>query len=327
MSGKRKIKSPYKNHLNSYESLITPYEEIRAGFISIALEKNRYATPFVEEAKVLRVIASKVKKPGDLLDISHIHNSLLTAAGVSDKARKYLEKKDRKVAIKKLIENFLNPSGNSFVDELVYRFLLTKGGSLGGIIRNLAGKIGEWRFTRIFISTLSINEKNFRYIKSKDSEWLKPKSKVGLERNIKGLTWKTNKKDRILIYNLNVPNIKKNVDLCLLDSSPKKLHFNKSKQSAHNNLDKYLALGELKGGIDPAGADEHWKTANSSLGRVRNAFSQQKLTPDTFFIGAAIELAMSKEIYHQLEEGILQNSANLTNERQVISLCNWLINL
>lgn len=320
MFGKRKIRLSYKNHLTSHESLITPYEETRAGFISIALEKNKYATPFVEEAKVLKVIALKAESPRDLLDMNHIQESLLTAAGISEKARKYLTDEDKKVAITKLIENFLEPSGNSFVDELVYRFLLTKGDALGGKIRNLAGKIGEWKFTRIVMSVLSINERGFK-IKSRNSQWLKSENQMDLEKNVKGLNWKTNNKDRILIYNLNIPEIKKNVDLCLLDSAPKEFNFNK------NKLDKYLALGELKGGIDPAGADEHWKTANSALERVRSTFSKKKLIPDTFFVGAAIESAMSKEIYYQLKNDILKNSANLTNEEQVISLCNWLINI
>jgi type II restriction enzyme len=40
----------YKTHLNSSDSLVTPYEETRAGFIALALEENRKATPFVEEA-------------------------------------------------------------------------------------------------------------------------------------------------------------------------------------------------------------------------------------------------------------------------------------
>jgi len=54
---------PFNNHLNSYEDLVTPYEEIRAGFIALALEKNKKATPFVEEAKALKVFASKAKTP------------------------------------------------------------------------------------------------------------------------------------------------------------------------------------------------------------------------------------------------------------------------
>ncbi|MCJ7792132.1 MAG: adenylosuccinate synthetase [Dehalococcoidia bacterium] len=56
----------YRAHLTSSDSLVTPYEETRAGFIALALEKNRKATPFVEEAKALKVVASRAKKPQDL---------------------------------------------------------------------------------------------------------------------------------------------------------------------------------------------------------------------------------------------------------------------
>jgi hypothetical protein len=30
-----------------------------------------------------------------------------------------------------------------------------------------------------------------------------------------------------------------------------------------SNRDNYLSIGELKGGIDPAGADEHWKKSTN----------------------------------------------------------------
>lgn len=138
---------PYNSHLKSYKSLITPYEETRAGFISLALEKNKKATPFVEEAKVLKVIAGKAKDPKDLLRLNEIEDSLLTASGISDKAKNHLQREDKCIAILGLIENFLEPSGKSFVDELVYRFLLTRGDSLGGSMRNLAGVVGERKFT------------------------------------------------------------------------------------------------------------------------------------------------------------------------------------
>jgi len=101
----------------------------------------------------------------------------------------------------------------------------------------------------------------------------------------------------------------------------------KNKNSVYHNAEKYIALGELKGGIDPAGADEHWKTANSALERIRNAFSEKNCQPYTFFIGAAIERAMAEEIYHQLENRTLTNGANLTNEKQVVPLCSWLIDI
>jgi hypothetical protein len=86
-------------------------------------------------------------------------------------------------------------------------------------------------------------------------------------------------------------------------------------------------LGEIKGGIDPAGADEHWKTANSALTRIRDAFKRNDCHPHTFFTGAAIETSMAKEIYSQLQNKELSNAANLTNEQQVVSLCSWLLDL
>lgn len=84
----------------------------------------------------------------------------------------------------------------------------------------------------------------------------------------------------------------------------------------------YLVIGELKGGIDPAGADEHWKTANTALGRVRTAFNRQL---SLIFIGAAIEASMAQEIFSQYQSGELANCANLTDDNQLASLCAWLI--
>ena len=95
----------------------------------------------------------------------------------------------------------------------------------------------------------------------------------------------------------------------------------------YNQPDKYIALGELKGGIDPAGADEHWKTANSALNRIRDSFAKTKHRPHTFFIGAAIENAMAKEIFKQLQDNILTRAGNLTNDAHVLEICSWLIGL
>lgn len=89
--------------------------------------------------------------------------------------------------------------------------------------------------------------------------------------------------------------------------------------------EKYLALGELKGGIDPAGADEHWKTAKSALIRIRNAFTKIHLTPKTFFIGAAIEKSMAIEILDELQSGILANAANLSNDDQLTEMAKWIL--
>ena len=171
------------------------------------------------------------------------------------------------------------------------------------------------------------NGVDFQYLDSKSKKWVLPNSDPGIELQLKGLCWRRHGNDRTLIYNLTVPAVQKNVDLCLFACSANEIIFGQNKDSAHHQPDKYLALGELKGGIDPAGADEHWKTANSALDRIRTAFSKIQCHPKTFFIGAAIEEAMAREIYEQLNNSTLSNAANLTNQDQVVSLCDWLIKL
>jgi len=72
--------------------------------------------------------------------------------------------------------------------------------------------------------------------------------------------------------------------------------------------DLYIALGELKGGIDPARADEHWKTARTALQRIDDAFRKISKHP-------------------QLETKKLTNAANLTNDNQLVSIMRWLCHL
>lgn len=130
--------------------------------------------------------------------------------------------------------------------------------------------------------------------------------------------------DRILVFNATIPTVKNNVDICLFSSNiddydPKTL-------VRHD--ERALMFGELKGGIDPAGADEHWKTGNTALNRIRTSFAAAGYPQMmTSFVGAAIERAMAEEIYAQLESGTLTNATNLTNNNQLIEYCNWLIEL
>lgn len=46
---------PYQYHLKKSGDLVTTYEATRAGFVALALERNRRATPFVAEARALKV--------------------------------------------------------------------------------------------------------------------------------------------------------------------------------------------------------------------------------------------------------------------------------
>jgi hypothetical protein len=145
---------------------------------------------------------------------------------------------------------------------------------------------------------------------------------VDIEFSLRGISWQTGDQYRTMIYNLTVPLVKNNVDICLFRLPPEDLNKTTLQQAGF-----YIALGELKGGIDPAGADEHWKTARSALDRIRHAFSSSGYSPHIFFIGAAIEKKMAMEIWNHLQTGLLQNAANLNQENQMVSISRWLCNL
>ena len=317
------IKSVYGRHLKSSKDLVTTYEATRAGFVSLALEKNRRATPIVAEARALQEAASHVKISTDLLKIKNIEAGLLTAAGLSDKALTHLLPEDKKMAIEGLIKNFLDPAGDKFVEELVFRFLLTRGDALGGSMRNIGGAIAQRKLTRSVLSCLKIAGIAYEWQDIKTRKWLPMKKHDSeIEASTRGITWRDEKKIRTIIYNLTVPLVKNNVDLCLFNLDPEKL-----KSTKYTIPKSYIALGELKGGIDPAGADEHWKTARTALERIRNAFKNSGYSPRTFFIGAAVEKKMADEIWSQMKKGTLSNAANLNEENQIASISHWLCTL
>ena len=319
----KRMAKPYLVHLKSSKNLRTTYEAIRAGFVALALEKNRRATPFVAQARALKAAASRARTPLDLLNISDIQSALLTAAGVSDKATNHLEAADKREAVTGLIENFLEPAGTDFVEELVFRFLLTRGDTLGGSMRNIGGFMAQKKLTRAIIAHLKIAGKSCQWLHSDTNRWATlPIDDTDVEHQLRGLSWTVSNHPRTLIYNLTVPLVQNNVDLSLLDCKPSSLTNDTYKDST-----TYIALGELKGGIDPAGADEHWKTARTALDRIHKAFAKHKTKPHTFFVGAAIESKMAAEIWALLRRGVLENAANLTDEDQVSSLAQWLCGL
>lgn len=312
--------------IKSADDLITSHEKTRAGFISMALEKNYIAVPYIEEAKALKTLANKVKKPKELLLVEDLRFGLITASGLSDKSLNYLTVDDKTLAIKGVIEEFLEPAGDSFIDKLVYRYLLTKGDALGGKARNLAGSLGERKFLRSLLAVLNIAGVEYQWKDNDTNTWLqKPEEDTGIEKRIKALYWEKGNLERLMVLNINVPLVRKNVDLSILNGTPEMLK--NGKDSIIYDHSKYIALGELKGGIDPAGADEHWKAANSALNRIRTSFANEKLFPQTFFIGAAIENPMAIEVFKQLQTEGLTNAANLTNDEQLTEICNWIVNL
>ncbi len=319
---------PRKQLIGSVDDLITPHEKTRSGFVAMALEKNNLATPYVEEAKALKIRASRVSNPRKLLEMDDIRIGLLAASGLSEKAQNHLQEEDKILAIQELIEKYLVPAGSDFVDELIYRYLLTKGDTIGGEARNLAGALGERKFLRSLLSVFHLAGIALHWLekKKKNAVWNPLQThECGVENRIKAIAWKKGRHARVLVMNTNISMVKKNIDVTVCEGTISESLLTKS--SILDIPDRMIAFGELKGGIDPAGADEHWKTADSALRRIRKSFEKNEKQPFTFFIGAAIERAMAEEIFQQLSSKTLHRAANLTNEEQLLDICDWIANL
>jgi hypothetical protein len=317
------------NYVQRANDLVTTRESHRNGFLEYALRKSKESVPYVDKTKVLKLILEQeTKNPRDILALEKIKNSCYAAAGVSVKANNYLSTDDLNDILLEFIKEFLEPAGNQHIDELIYRYLLTLGDALGGKMRNLVGAIANEKLTRFVVSQLQVLELDFAYYNKAAKTWLDGKDyRINQVSDIRAIQWtlKTNEK-RQLIYNLNVPIVNKNIDLVILNCHTKDLTGEEFKNITQNPVN-YKILGELKGGIDPAGADEHWKTASTALARIRESFKKYDINIPIVFIGAAIEINMSKEIFAQYTDGRITNCANLTIDNQFISLCNWLVTM
>lgn len=316
---------PLPAHIANAESLVTTHQATRAGFIAIALEKNRRASPHIDLARALRARATELDGPGSLAGEAGIRTAVLAAAGLSDKALKYLDEQDRDIAIQEFVESCLAPAGSSWIDELTFRFLLTKGDALGGEMRNIVGRLGDERFLRFVIAAIRLQALPVRWLRKGSKHWQDMPAGPEASEYGNGLEWYSNGEARTLLFNVRVPLVSKNVDSILLRCTAEQARQKGGPYIENANF--YIALGELKGGIDPAGADEHWKTANHTLSRIGQHFAGAQLNPKRFFVGAAIENAMAAELIGQLQASHLANAANLTNDDQMTAFADWLVSL
>ncbi len=284
--------------------LQTKHRAICDGFLEQAIKKAEKAEPYVKEAKHFCKVLKKTRSVAELITSAKYRDDLAYACGFSDKAKSKLTQAELNSAIKKVLIHIQKVAGSGFREDILYRYLLTKGDSLGGSMRNLTGSCAGNQLTKKIIQKLSKNSKQIKIVKSK-----------------KGKTQKVIWSGRTLFFDATPRLIRKNIDVILVKSE----NIDASEKGLPTDKSNYLAFGELKGGIDPAGADEHWKTANSALGRIRTVFGRR--TPALFFVGAAIEPSMSKEIFRQLKNDKLTYAANLNEDKQVSDLVDWLLSL
>lgn len=283
--------------------LETTKKDTENGFYAQALAKYSMADSFVKEASAFGTRLSKCEDIEEALSDSEMFIDVATASGLSNKAMGHLSTNE----IKSLSEKILQSEDKAlWREQLVSRFLLTRGDSLGGSMRNYVGQAAGKKFVECVCS--SLNDSNVPF-----------ESTTNGAGKIQMLEWEK----RILVLDKNLAPIKKNIDIILMDSSTK--GFSVKERLNERSADDVLACGELKGGIDPAGADEHWKTASAALNRIREWSKSMGSTVSLFFVGAAIVPGMAREIFEQLQSDSLNHAANLHHEEQMECLATWLI--
>jgi hypothetical protein len=289
-------------YVKSPKDLVTPIDVTQAGFLQQALRKNREANPYLQRAKYLLNKLQPVKKPQELINMKDIRDDLVTAAGFSDKATNYFSPSELEDALLEVLQDIEKKVGSNWQTEIVYRFLLTRGDTLGGVMRNILGSEAKDKFTDAILTALR-------------EGGIQPRIGYSKKGKVQQISWP----GRILLLDKQSKLIGKNVDVILLRQDDERLPV----RLLLGDEAKYIACGEVKGGIDPAGADEHWKTAYGALARIREKFRENQ--PQLFFIDAAIENSMAIEIFSQLQSGMLSHAANLNVSRQVSDLASWLV--
>lgn len=293
----RKMKPKF---IKSYSDLVTSQEAIKQGFLLQALEKTGRSELYLARAIEFRKALGGVDTIEDLLKLKNFQKEVLSAAGFSDKAASHLSREDLNDSLKTVFKKIFTKGIAPAREQVVHRYLLTKGDTLGGSMRNFIGASAAIKLTESLVEAL-------------DGKKFVPEIFRNKSNKITNISWPK----RHLVFDYKLKLIKKNIDVILLDTSQQPI------LQAFADPQSYLAFGELKGGIDPAGADEHWKTASGALARIRKGFNK----PSLFFVGAAIETEMAKEIYDDLKNGNLAFAANLGYKDQVTDLANWLVGL
>lgn len=298
--------SPY---ITSPQDLVTTREAIRRGFTDQAVQKAKRAAPYIVQAQALHERLLAFDTIANAAVDPTLRNMLLSSVGLSDKARRRLPSTDLDMILAETLRQIAEDFPEGWREQLVYRFLLNRGDTLGGSMRNLTGAAGGVQLTAAIATALRQSSTDFTVEHAPHNA-----------QKIVRIAWE----NRWLVFDRKPRFIDKSVDAIMLQ--PNDLMV--GGLSVIEQPGQYLACGELKGGIDPAGADEHWKTARSAFERIRAGFQRlDRVPPALFFVAAGIERAMADEIFADLENGRLTYAANLTKPEQLDDLAAWLVAL
>ena len=314
--------------------ITTTPAEIAEGFLQQSMRQFTLASPYVSRIiEARRKLAHIGPDLENLLQAAEsdqeIIEILIGALGLTEKARNAIGSVETKNLLRRHImareHVLLEPD---IINNILYRYALNCGDQLGGVKRNDTGKQAEIKFGEYLLKRMQTKYQSFgvSYLQRRINNFMNllgTDTRDLLESGLSALQWP----GRILAFNMQCPFVGSrgnNVDMILL-RTPRVICSRTDIRALLSERENYILCGELKGGIDPAGADEHWKTARTALDRIAGSFSTH--TPELVFIGAAIEESMAQEIIQRMKEGQLDGVANLCKSQQIERLVNWLVDL
>ena len=130
-------------HIRTAAALITSHEATCQGFLDQARVKTERAAPYVSAALQFWQELQGAGSVEDLAGNERIQDQLISTAGVSAKARGYLQPADIARILSAVMEGIPKDRKDQFREEVFYRYLLTKGASLDGEMRNYTGAAGR----------------------------------------------------------------------------------------------------------------------------------------------------------------------------------------
>lgn len=279
--------------IKSAKDLVTQKTDTMNGFIEQAQEKRKDITKYTKIVDYFLLNKHLIKDINIARQDKLIMQFLIAAAMLSQKSLLYFSIEEQNRIISEII-NFSKFNEEEYLEQLKCQFLINCGESLGGSMRNIIGQKAQNYFISIILETLQKKGYHFDTIRSKKDK-------------IVQISWN----DRCIVFDKKPKIVGKSIDFIVVKGDS-------ARNNNIENLDDYVICGELKGGVDPAGADEHWKTGLSALNRIDKVFTDyDKNKPVLIFLGSAIASFMAGEIFSLLENNWLGAAANINNQEQL----------
>lgn len=289
------------NIITSAKDLVTQKTDTMNGFIEQAKEKRKDIIKYTKTLNYFLLNKHLIRDIHIARQDKLIMQFLTAAAMLSQKSLLYFSIEDQNRIISEIID-FSKFNDKEYLEQLKHQYLINCGESLGGSMRNIIGQKAQNYFISTILETLQQKGYQFNIVRSKKDK-------------IVQISWK----DRAIFFDKKPKIVGKSIDFIVVKG-------NSAKNNDIENLDDYIICGELKGGVDPAGADEHWKTGLSALNRIDKVFNDyNKKRPILIFLGSAIASFMAGEIFHLLEKKWLGSAANINNNQQLQNIVNLII--